>query len=117
AALILSASCLAQNYGNYGSGGYSMERWEEDYSYLKNPAARTDFFDPIKYVPISPNGDSYLSFGAQARYRYDYFNNPTFGPGTNDEDGFHLQRYLVHTDAHFGDHLRAFVQVNSSFVD
>ncbi len=107
------SACLAQYYG--GGGAYSIERWDEDYSYLKDPSARTDFFDPIKYVPIGEN--SYLSFGGQARYRFDYFNNPSFGPGTNDEDGFHLQRYLLHADAHVGDNLRAFVQLDSSFVD
>jgi hypothetical protein len=107
--------CLAQYYA---PSGYSLERWEEDYSSLKDPSARRDWYDAIKYVPLNDTGDIYLSFGGQARYRYDYFNNPTFGPGaTNDEDGFHLQRYLVHTDAHIGEHFRTFVQVNSSFVD
>jgi hypothetical protein len=110
---LFPSACLAQYYG--GGGAYSIERWDEDYSYLKDPSARTDFFDPIKYVPIGEN--SYLSFGGQARYRFDYFNNPSFGPGTNDEDGFHLQRYLLHADAHVGDNLRAFVQLDSSFVD
>ena len=104
--------------GGYYGGGYLLQRYEEDYSHLSNPSARDDFFDPIKYIPVGPGGrDHYLSFGGQARYRYDYFNNYSFGPGTNDEDGFHLHRYLAHADAHLGENLRAFVQVNAAFVE
>src|SRR5947199_9080396 len=33
---------------------YSKLRWEEDYSYLKDHP-KTDFFDPIKYVPLGPD--------------------------------------------------------------
>jgi hypothetical protein len=113
AALLLPSIALAQ-YG--GGGNFSLERWDEDYSYLKDPAARSDPLDAIKYIPFGKDG-GYLSLGGQARYRYDYFNNPSFGPGNNDEDGFHLQRYLLHMDAHLNAHLRTFVQVDSAFVD
>src|SRR5437762_10071267 len=49
-----------------GTGGgppppYSVVRWNEDYSYLKDPARRGDFFDPIKYIPLNEKGDWYLS--------------------------------------------------------
>src|SRR4051794_4755555 len=89
--LAIASACLGQYY-TPGSSWFSLERWEEDYSGLKNQTTPHDFFDPIKYIPLNRAGDSYLSFGGQMRYRYDYFNNPTFGPGVNDEDGFHLQR-------------------------
>src|SRR5207237_5136336 len=32
--------------------GYKLLRYEEDYSYLKDPSRRTDFWDPIKYIPL-----------------------------------------------------------------
>ena len=90
--LLLSGRAWAQ----YGSSDYSIERWEEDYSNLKNPANRKDFIDPIKYVPLNSAGDQYLSFGGQARERYDYFNNSNFGAGPQDENGFFLTRLLAH---------------------
>jgi len=31
---------------------YKLLRYEEDYSYLKDPSRRTDFWDPIKYIPL-----------------------------------------------------------------
>ncbi|HSZ58707.1 MAG TPA: alginate export family protein [Tepidisphaeraceae bacterium] len=110
--LLLCASAFGQ-YG-YGPGSYSIERWDEDYSYLKDPAYRTDFFDSIKYIPISADGDSYLSLGGQARWRMDYFNNTEFGAGTQDENGFQLFRLLAHADAHFGPNFRVFLQLDAS---
>src|SRR3954466_7275234 len=113
--LLLLVSAPA--YGQYGSAGYSVERWEEDYSNLKNPANRKDFFDPIKYIPLNSAGDQYLSFGGQFRERYDYFNNSNFGTGAQDEDGFFLTRLLAHVDAHFGKNFRIFLQADSAFVN
>jgi hypothetical protein len=110
--LLLCATAFGQ-YG-YGPGSYSIERWDEDYSYLKDPAYRTDPFDGLKYIPINANGDWYLSFGGQARWRMDYFNNTEFGAGVQDEDGFQLFRILAHVDAHFGPNFRVFVQLDSS---
>ncbi|HEV8607005.1 MAG TPA: alginate export family protein [Tepidisphaeraceae bacterium] len=112
AILLLSAPAWAQ----YGSADFSIERWEEDYSFLKKSANRKDFFDPIKYVPLNSAGDQYLSFGGQARERYDYFNNSNFAAGAQDEDGFFLTRLLAHVDAHFGKNFRLFLQLNSAFV-
>jgi hypothetical protein len=31
---------------------YQMLRFDENYSCLANPANRTDWFDPIKYIPL-----------------------------------------------------------------
>lgn len=103
-------------FGQYQSTDYDLVRWNEDYSYLRYPGSHTDFFDPIKYVPLNADGSTYLSFGGQARYRYDYFNNSDFGAGRQDETGFDLLRFLIHADAHFGEHLRVFVQLDSSLL-
>src|SRR5688572_28696688 len=66
---------------------YTPVRYNEDYSYLKDPDKRTDFFDPIKYIPLNESGDVYLSLGGQFRERYEYFNNANFDPGPQDEHG------------------------------
>jgi hypothetical protein len=113
--LFFPAPVLAQM--DYGPSSYSIERWDEDYSYLRERSARTDPFDAIKYVPLGRSGDDYLSFGGQARERYDYFNNLNFGEGPQDEDGFRLTRLLAHVDAHFGPNVRAFLQLDSSLAN
>src|SRR5271154_4194276 len=62
-------------------------RYDEDYGYLRDPAARTDLFDPLKYIPLNETGDWYLTLGGELRDRYEYFQNNTFGSGTQDKDG------------------------------
>jgi hypothetical protein len=113
--LISSLSSLAQ-YGGYGPSPYNIERWNEDYAALADPAARTDPSDRLKYIPLGRD-DFYLSLGGQARYRYDYFNNLNFGRGAQDEDGFHLVRLLGHADLHLGKHLRGFFELTGSTLD
>ncbi len=96
---------------------YTPLRWNEDYSYL-SAAPDADPWDPIKYIPLNEEGDWYLSLGAQARYRYEWFDNFNFGAaGQQDDDGYHLGRVLAHADAHFGQNLRGFVQVVAAGVD
>ena len=96
---------------------YTPVRWTEDYSYLKDPAKRTDFFDPIKYIPLNEKGDWYLSLGGQARYRYELFNNNNFGSGPQDDTGYHLTRLFAHADLHLGQHVRGFFQLRSAMED
>src|SRR6266404_809304 len=36
---------------------FTALRYDESYGYLKDPAARTDAFDPIKYIPLSEPSD------------------------------------------------------------
>src|SRR5579859_2565526 len=50
-------------------------RYDEDYSYLKNPEVRTNLYDKLKYIPLNKRGDWYLTFGGELRDRYEYFNN------------------------------------------
>ncbi len=97
-----------------GSGvpAYKLLRYDEDYSDLKDPDRRTDFWDPIKYIPIGDRDDWYVSFGAQLRPWFQFYNNFDFGttPGPN---AFLTQRYLFHGDFHFGPNIRFFGQLVS----
>ena len=81
-------------------------RYDEDYSYLEDPAARTDLFDPLKYIPLNESGDWYVTLGGELRDRYEYFNNYTFGSGAQDKDGYNLLRVMPHADVHLGEYLR-----------
>ena len=89
---------------------YTELRYDEDYSYLKNPANRTDFLDPLKYIPLNEQGDWYLTFGGQVRDRYEYFNNYLFGSGPQDPSGYNLLRVMANADLHLGPHLRIFAE-------
>lgn len=96
-----------------GSPGYALNRADEDYGYLRDPALRTDIWDPVKYIPLNLTGSWYLSLGGEARERYEYFNHPNWGKDPQDS-GYFLQRYFLHGDLRMGENMRIFSQFQSS---
>ena len=96
---------------------YQLLRFNEDWSFLRDPAQRHDSFDPVKYIPLNAAGTTYLSFGGEARERYEYYSRAAFGRAPSSRDGYTLQRYLVHADAHLGRDSRLFAQFGSSEED
>ena len=93
---------------------YKLLRYDEDYSYLKDPERRTDFWDPIKYIPFGDREDWYAWFGTELRPRLQFYNNFDFGttPGPN---AYLDQRYYYHGDFHFGPDVRFFGQLVDGF--
>jgi hypothetical protein len=92
---------------------YKQLRYDENYSYLLRTTRGNDLFDPIKNVPLNQSGDFYLSFGGEARVRYEYFHNPQWGLAPQDNNGYWLQRYMLHADIHATEWFRTFVQLKS----
>jgi hypothetical protein len=95
---------------------YRLNRADEDYRYLVDPARRTDLWDPLKYMPFNEAGSWYLSLGGEARERFEYFNRSNWGKDPQDH-GYFLQRYFLHGDLHLGKHVRVFTQLQSSLED
>src|SRR6185295_12029280 len=60
---------------------------------------------------LDATGESYITFGGDARVRYEHFHNPGWGSGP--DDGYLLQRYMVHGDLHIGESFRTFMQIKS----
>jgi hypothetical protein len=87
-------------------------RWQEDWSALVDPALRTEWYDPIKYVPIQP-GDphSYVSFGMTLRERFESLNAQNFGVGGTRPDNYLIQRLQFHADFHLDEHWQLFLEV------
>jgi hypothetical protein len=75
---------------------YSLLREDEDWSFLKDPSLRQDFWDPIKYIPLGPDG-WFLTIGGEVREAFEQVSNDNWGkqPYTN---SFFLERYMLHTD-------------------
>ena len=59
-------------------------RYDENYAYLRDPANGSDYLDPIKFVPLNNEGDSYLTLGGEIRERYEYYQNNLWGRGPQD---------------------------------
>jgi hypothetical protein len=96
---------------------YQVFRYDEDYSFLRDPSRRTDFWDPVKYMPLNERGSAYVSLGGATRQHYEFVEDDNWGRGKQDKDGYYLQRYLLHGDMHFGDGTRVFAQVASNVED
>ncbi len=90
---------------------YTLLRYNEQYSYLADPALRTDFFDPVKYIPLNPyNPESYVSFGGEIRERYENYVNQYFGTSYPVDNSYLLQRITLHADVHVNERIRFYVQ-------
>lgn len=107
----------AAPHGQAAPPPYQKLRYDEDYSYLADPSQRSDFWDPIKYIPLGDDGGWRLSFGGEARERYEYYHNYRWNPDSPDQDGYFLQRYLLHADLRVGDAFRVFAQLQTSLED
>jgi hypothetical protein len=90
-------------------------RYDEDYSFLANPANRTEPLDLIKYIPLFDWGPSYfVTLGGDIREQYEFIQNDNFGLGSVNNHGYWLQRLMPYSDWHFGPFFRAFAQLKSS---
>ena len=88
-------------------------REDEDWSFLADPKLRQDFWDPIKYIRLRHGrNDWFLTISGEAREVWEQTGNNNWGqqPYWNN---FFLERYMLGFDAHFGKHVRTFVQFKS----
>ncbi len=93
---------------------YLDQRFDEDWSVLKDPSRLADPWDSWKFISFGEGApNSYLSIGGEARIRWDFFRKASFGSVPDSPNGFLLQRYLLHADAHAGRHVRFFTQFQS----
>lgn len=54
-----------------------------------------------------------VTFGGEFRPFFEFYDNHNWGAGAASEDGFYLQRVMVHADVRMGDRARTFVQLKS----
>ena len=52
-------------------------RYNEDWTFLRDASQRTDWLDPVKFVPLDGT-NVYLSFGGEARLKYELYSEPVF---------------------------------------
>jgi len=96
---------------------YETTRQDEDWSYLRDPARRTDYLDNMKYIPLRNEDGWYMSLGGDVRERYELLDHPQWGQGPTDTNGYWMQRYLLHADIHLGSRVRFFSQFQSGLIN
>lgn len=110
---VLVPVCAAQPPDDAPRPVYRTERYDEDWSSLKDPSKRRDPFDRLKYTGLGRE-NWYFTLAGEARLRYEIVDQPGFGRGPQDSNGYILQRYLFSGDFHLGPHLRFFVELQSA---
>ncbi|MFO1514293.1 MAG: alginate export family protein [Verrucomicrobiota bacterium] len=110
--LLLTVCAWAQD----GRPVFQTLRYNEDWTWLAEPSRRTDFFDPVKFVRLD-GSNIYVSFGGEVRLKYELYTEPVFNQQPADDNGFLLQRYLLHADFHATPYFRVFGQLQSSLED
>jgi hypothetical protein len=91
-------------------------RYTEDWSLLQDSSQQADWLDPVKFIPLHGT-NVYVSFGGEARLKYERYDEPVFNQKPADNGGFLLQRYLFHAELHATPYFRVFGQLQSSLED
>jgi len=114
---LCSTAQLAPAQGALAGNGlrpaYLVDRSAEDWSFLRDASRRSDRWDPIKYIPLRRDGTTYLTLGGEFRPFYEFYRNHNWGAGPQDDNGFYLQRFMVHADVHIAPSMRLFVELKS----
>jgi Alginate export len=97
----------------------SALRFNEDWSTLKGvDLSRTDdFWDRLKYIPLTKDESVWLSFGGQARLRLEYFDQFQWGASEpKQSDVYLLSRLRLSADLHATPYFRLYVEGKSALV-
>src|SRR5437879_12381692 len=65
---------------------FKLLRYDENYAYLRDPGKRSDWLDPLKFIPLDRDAQSYLTLGGELRERYDYYHNNSWDRVPQDPD-------------------------------
>ena len=94
---------------------YNLLRENDDWRFLADPSLRSDFWDPIKYIPLGCEA-CYVSLGGEIREAFEQVGNDNWGKQRY-MNAFLLQRYMLHSDWHLGENFRVFIQLKSGLED
>jgi Alginate export len=90
---------------------------EQNWSFLADSPKRTDFFDPVKYIPFDDNPQLYFSLGFEYRIQYECYDNWMFGAPPQDHDGYVLNRVMPHFDFRGGSDFRLLSEFEFDYED
>src|SRR6266851_3628573 len=97
----------------------SAGRFNEDWSVLRGVDLGTtdDFWDRLKFIPLTPDGSVWLTFSGQVRERAEYFRQFLFGASQPEQsDAYLLSRVRLSADLHVTPYVRIFAEGRSAFA-
>ena len=97
----------------------SAGRFNEDWSTLKGAdlGATDDVWDRLKFIPLDPDENVWLTLGGQVRERGEYFGHFLFGDSEpKQSDGYLLSRFRLSADLHVTRYVRMFAEGRSALA-
>jgi hypothetical protein len=82
---------------------FQIRRFDEDWSVLRgvDRSKTDDFWDRLKFIPLTQDQTVWLSLGGQVRERLEYFNQFEFGSSEPERsDAYLLSRFRLSVDFH-----------------
>src|SRR5207245_8945162 len=117
------AWCAWRQTGQWESDGtrpaYQRGRCDEDLSVLRwvDLGRTDDFWDRLKFIPLTADQSVWLTLGGQVRERGEYYGQYLFGASQpKQSDGYLLSRYRLSADVHVSPYFRVFAEGKSSFA-
>ena len=98
---------------------YQLLRFDEDWSGLRglDLNATGDFWDRLKFIPLTPDARVWLSLAGQVRERAEDFRHFLFGASKPDDtDAYLVSRFRLSADLHITPYLRLFAEGKASFA-
>ena len=98
---------------------YQLRRFDEDWSGLRGVdlSATGDFWDRLKFIPLTRDESVWLSLAGQVRERAEYFRHFLFGASKPDDtDAYLLSRFRLSADLHITSYVRLFAEGKASFA-
>jgi Alginate export len=96
------------------SKDYLILRYNEDWSYLRDPSKSRNFLDPLKYIPLDDAGDVYLTLFGDERIRNINESTKNVAP-KSDGENFTAIRTDFGADLHMTPYFRSFVEFVSGY--
>ena len=110
---LIPSSAVSQQIPNADARpSFQPFRYDENWSPLADGPKRTDWLDPLKYIPLGRDG-WFATIGGEVRERFELLDQTSFGVGPEDDNGYFLQRYLLSSDFHLGPRVRVFTELQS----
>jgi len=96
------------------TNGYSISRWAEDWRAYRDANKRQDLLDRLKYLPLNPEGDIYLTLSGEARLRMNLTSTPQLIEGPEQRQD--ILRLVTGADLHVGEHLRFYGELAHAHI-
>lgn len=115
--VLSTPACRGQDGGSPAVGDqFNIERWREDYSFLRERPRPLTAYERLKYLPLDAAGTVYLTLGGELRERVESYDRSFFGLRGGASFTAFATRLLADADLHLGPRCRAFVELGS-FVE